>query len=570
MDANVTTLWKIAEPITAAAQQELSAYPKVLQQLLFNRGVTTAGAADVYLNGGGSRYDPFELKNMADAVGRILEAIDRQEKIVIYGDYDADGVTATALLNQILVNLGANVQPYIPDRVDEGYGLNMDALDRLQADGANLIITVDCGIRSLDEINHAYEIGLEMIVSDHHEPAANISDHAIVVCPKQIDDLYPEKNLAGVGVAFKIAEALASQRPLKSCQLEDVLDLVAVGTVADLVPLTGENRSLVQAGLEVLRGGRRQGLFSLMQAVGVDIQNADAGSIGFGIGPRINAAGRLEQANPALDLLLSDDLLQTGMLAQQLDDLNQERKNITQWIQEEAEKQAMDDGDNFLLFAAHPDFREGVVGLAASRLTESYYRPSVVGHAGEETTRASCRSIHEFHITKALDECAELLVRHGGHAMAAGFTVRNENLDELLTRLKAIARRELEGQELHPEFKADIVLELHELHPDILQSIAMLEPTGQKNPPARFVSRNLRVTRSRQVGKDHSHLKMTVTDGQVFFDAIAFRQGQWHNNMPDRIDLLYSYETNDFNGRVTLQLNVKDIKPSDVEIEEEE
>lgn len=565
MVTHVNTRWKIAEAISEEEQRELAAYPKVLQQLMVNRGVRTVEAAEKYLNGAGSHHDPFALKNMAEAVGRILEAIDKDQKIVIYGDYDADGVTATALLNQILTNLGANVTPYIPNRFDEGYGLNMEALDRLHAEGTDLIITVDCGIRSLDEITHAYEIGLEMIVSDHHEPAANLSDHAIVVCPKQIDDLYPEKNLAGVGVAFKIAEALASQRPLKSCQLQDVLDLVAVGTVADLVPLTGENRSLVQAGLETLRGGRRQGLFSLMQAAGVDVQNADAGSIGYGIGPRINAAGRLDQANPALDLLLSDDLLQTGMLAQQLDDLNQQRKNITQWIQEEAEKQALDDGDNYLLFAAHPEFKEGVVGLAASRLTESYYRPSVVGHRGEETTRASCRSIPEFHITKALDKCADLLVRHGGHAMAAGFTVRNENLDELITRLQDIARRELEGQELCPEYKADMELALHELHPDILQWIAKLEPTGQKNPSARFVSRRVRVTRSRQVGRDRSHLKMTVTDGQVFFDAIAFRQGHWYGNMPEHIDILYSYETNDFNGRVTLQLNVKDIKSSEIE-----
>lgn len=565
MVTHVNTRWKVAEAISEDEQRELAAYPKVLQQLLVNRGIRTAEAADKYLNGAGSHHDPFELKNMAEAVGRILEAIDNEQKIVIYGDYDADGVTATALLNQILTNLGANVTPYIPNRFDEGYGLNMDALDRLHADGTDLIITVDCGIRSLDEITHAYEIGLEMIVSDHHEPAANLSDHAIVICPKQIDDLYPEKNLAGVGVAFKIAEALASQRPLKSCQLEDVLDLVAVGTVADLVPLTGENRSLVQAGLETLRGGRRQGLFSLMQAAGVDVQNANAGSIGYGIGPRINAAGRLDQANPALELLLSDDLLDTGMLAQQLDDLNQQRKNITQWIQEEAEKQALDDGDNYLLFAAHPDFKEGVVGLAASRLTESYYRPSVVAHRGEESTRASCRSIPEFHITQALDKCEDLLVRHGGHAMAAGFTVLNENLDELIKRLQHIARTALEGQELRPEYKADMEIALHELHPDILQWIAELEPTGQKNPSARFVSRHVRVTRSRQVGKDQSHLKMTVTDGQVFFDAIAFRQGNWYGNMPEYVDLLYSYETNEFNGRVTLQLNVKDIKPSQVE-----
>jgi single-stranded-DNA-specific exonuclease len=403
---------------------------------------------------------------------------------------------------------------------------------------------------------------MEMIISDHHEPSPNLPEVGIVICPKQEGDTYPEKNLAGVGVAYKIAEALVSQRPLEGYHLNDVLDLVAVGTVADLVPLIGENRSLVQAGLETLRSGRRQGLFSLMQAANLDVQRVNAGNIGFVIGPRINAAGRLDQANPALELLLSDDLLKAGFLAQQLDDLNRERKQITQWIQDESEVQARADGDDFLLFAAHKEFNEGVVGLAASRLTESYYRPSVVGHRGPELTRASCRSIPEFHITQALDECAELLVRHGGHAMAAGFTVRNENLDELMSRLKEIARQELEGQELCPELKADVELALRDLHPEILELIDMIEPTGHKNPPARFVSRSLRVTNCRQVGQDRQHLKLTVTDGTVYFDAIAFRQGHWYGQMPEYVDMLYSYEKNEFNGRVSLQLNVKDIKPS--------
>ena len=562
MDGPIRTRWSIAEEVPLEVQQELAAYPIVLQQLLYNRGVSTASAAEQYLFGAGSHHDPFELKNMALAVDRIRAAIDRGESIVIYGDYDADGVTATALLSQVLLQLGANVRPYIPNRFEEGYGLNMEALERLAHDDCKLIITVDCGIRSLAEIAHAYELGMEMIVSDHHEPSADLPEVGIVVCPKQQGDNYPEKNLAGVGVAFKIAEALVSMYPSVDCHLEDLLDLVAVGTVADLVPLTGENRSLVQSGLETLRSGRRQGLFSLMQAANLDVQQVNAGNIGFVIGPRINAAGRLDLANPALDLLLSKDLLQAGFLAQQLDDLNRDRKMITQWIQEEAEKQAKEDGDDFLLFAAHPDFNEGVVGLAASKLTEFYYRPSVVGHRGPDETRASCRSIPEFHITQALDECAELLVRHGGHAMAAGFTVRNENLDELMERLKAIAQRELAGKELCPELKADMEIELHDLKPEILGSIALLEPVGHKNPPARFVSRNLKVTNWRKVGADGNHLKMAVSNGKVYFDAIAFRLGHWGDDMPEFVDLLYSYETNEYNGRVSLQLNVKDIKPS--------
>lgn len=562
MDIPVKTRWKIAELVSETVQQELSAYPKTLQQLLYNRGIHTAEMAEKYLRGAGSLYDPFLFKNMREAVQRIFAAIDAGESIVVYGDYDADGVTATALLTQVLTALGANVRPYIPDRFEEGYGLNMEALDSLAEEGSKLVITVDCGIRSGEEIAHAYALGMEMIVSDHHEPSANLPEVGIVVCAKQAGDQYPEKNLAGVGVAFKIAEALLMQRPLQGYELGDVLDLVAVGTVADLVPLSGENRSLVQAGLETLRGGRRQGLFSLMQAANLDVSRANAGNIGYVIGPRINAAGRLKQANPALDLLLSQDLLQAGHLAQELDDLNTRRKEITTWIQEEAESQARAEEDRYLLFAVHPEFNEGVVGLAASRLTESYYRPSVVGHRGEEFTRASCRSIPEFHITQALDECAELMVRHGGHAMAAGFTVPNDNLDELVRRLKAIAARELEGLDLCPELKADVELPLCDLKAEILGEIDMLEPTGHKNPSARFVTRNVRVTNYRTVGKERQHLKLTVTDGRVYFDAIAFRQGHWYACMPEFVDLLFSYEKNEFGGRVTLQLNVKDLKPA--------
>jgi single-stranded-DNA-specific exonuclease len=292
-------------------------------------------------------------------------------------------------------------------------------------------------------------------------------------------------------------------------------------------------------------------------------QKVTASSIGFTLGPRLNAAGRLESAHAALILLTTKDAQMAGQLAQKLEIQNRERQRITQEIQEKAEQLATaEDADAFLLFAAHPDFNPGIVGLAASRLLEVYYRPSIVAYQGEEFTRASCRSIPEFHITEALDQCSELLERHGGHAAAAGFTVRNENLRQLVERLGAMAKEELAELDLRPKIYADLEFPLSDLHPDILEHLDWLQPTGYGNRSAHFVSRDLRVVRSRTVGRDNSHLKFSVTDGHITYDAIAFRQGHWQENMPPRIDLLYRYERNEFNGRVNLQLNVRDIKPA--------
>lgn len=288
-----------------------------------------------------------------------------------------------------------------------------------------------------------------------------------------------------------------------------------------------------------------------------------ATDIGFGLGPRINAAGRLHDAETALNLLITHDIFEAGQLAQQLEIQNRERQKITRAIQGQAEDLALSaDPDTMLLFAVHPDFNAGVVGLAASRLTEKYYRPAVVGHIGDKYTRASCRSISEFHITEALDQCADLLERHGGHAAAAGFTVSNENLFELSERLKSLATENLTQLDLHPTLYADIEIPLSDLNPILLEHLAWMQPTGYGNHQASFVSRNLKPTRYRTVGKDSSHLKLSVSDGEVTFDAIAFRLGEWANHMPQRIDLLYRFELNEFNGRKTLQLNVQDMRSS--------
>ena len=554
--------WQIAPALPAEANIALVEYPYPIRQILYNRGCLDADSAERYLRAQPVMYDPFQMIGMEDAVARILSAISMGEEIVVYGDYDVDGVTATALLVQVLQQMGGKARAYIPNRFDEGYGLNNEALDVLAQEQVRLVITVDCSIRSPVEAEHARSCGMDMIITDHHHPKDEIPNAWAVICPRQEGDPYPDKNLAGVGLAFKLAQALLLRHPVEGVSAEDWLDLVALGTVADLVPLVGENRGLVRAGLRILRMGRRQGVLSLAQAAGLNPERLTAGDISFGLAPRLNAAGRLESALAAFAILMSTDPMEAGPLAQKLDDQNRQRQKITQEIQQAAELMAAEEVSPHLIFAVHPEFNSGVVGLAASRLVEAYYRPAIVGQIGEETTRASCRSIPIFHITKALDECADLLVRHGGHAMAAGFTVSNHQLEELRVRLQAIAERELADQELVPSLRADIELPLSEIRPSLLPYLDQLQPTGTNNPEAVFVARNLWVTNSRTVGAEKKHLKLTVTDGSITYDAIAFRQGHWQDQMPESVDLMFTFEKNNFQGREYLQLNVKDIQPS--------
>jgi len=325
--------------------------------------------------------------------------------------------------------------------------------------------------------------------------------------------------------------------------------------------LTGENRALVRRGLDRMRATTRQGLSSLAGVSGSDLKKVSAQTIGFSLGPRLNASGRLESALASFDLLTATDVTKAGDLAQKLNQQNVERQKLTREIQIQAEALALEgDKDSLLLFAVHPEFNHGVVGLAASRLTETYYRPAIVGHYGDETTRCSCRSIPEFHITKALDECADLLVRHGGHAAAAGFTVRNENLKILIDRLKGIAERELGDRDLRMSMTADAEIPLSQLNFGLIQQLERLQPTGYGNPEPVFITRNVKVRSKRAVGMEGKHLKLSLTDGRYTVDAIGFRLGEQFEDLPSQLDVLYTFEANEFNERISLQLNLKDIK----------
>ena len=559
--------WQIAPTITPQANQLMLTFPAILRQVLFNRGYATEAEARAFLKAETDfDTDPFQITGMQVAAERIHNAIEHEELIAVYGDYDVDGVTATALLVETLQALGGNARPYIPNRIDEGYGLNPKALDLLKADGIRLVITVDSGIRSPAEATYARSIGLDLIISDHHQPAEGELPFALaVINPKQAGDHYPQKDLAGVGVAYKLAQALisSSKKSGLNFHLEDLLDLVALGTVADLVPLVGENRILVRKGLQKIRETKRQGLFSLAAVADLPLARTTAVSIGFILGPRLNAAGRLESALAAYHLLTSTDVQQAGELAQLLNIQNRQRQELTRKIQDQADAIVQaDDPNAALLFAVSPEFNSGVVGLAAARLVETYYRPAVVGQVFEEEgiTRCSCRSIPEFQITQALDQCKDLLIRHGGHAAAAGFTVRNENLELLKKRLKSIADLQLGNRDLRQTLVADADVQLSDLRPELLKYLDYLQPTGYGNPEAVFVTRNVRVMQSRTVGAEGKHLKLAVSDGHVTFDAIGFRLGHLQSELPILVDLIYTFESNEYNGRTSLQLNLKDVK----------
>ncbi|OGO38919.1 MAG: single-stranded-DNA-specific exonuclease RecJ [Chloroflexi bacterium RBG_16_57_11] len=566
--------WDIATEPPPEADQELSRYSilsnrPILRRILYQRGYTTAEAAQSFIEAKPPLGNaPENLLGMQQAVDRIRYAIRHHERIAIYGDYDADGVTATALLTHSLGGLGADVRGYIPNRFDEGYGLNIDALTSLREAGVRLVITVDCGMRSLREVNHARQIGLDLIITDHHSPGGEQLDALAVINPKQEGDLYPDKRLAGVGLAYKLACALlepdgASYDP--DAPAGQYLDLVALGTITDLAPLVGENRSLVRAGLEQIRHPHRQGVQSLIGAAQINAARITSEQVSFALGPRLNAAGRLESALAALNLLLATQVDEAARLAQLLDNQNRERQQITRQIQAHAEQVALaQDPEALVLIAVDESYNPGVIGLAASRLTEQYYRPAIVATRGDEFTRASCRSIPEFHITHALDECADLLVQHGGHSAAAGFTVHNDNLPELIERLQTIASRQLADLDLRHSLRVDALVSLSDLRPELLRDLNALQPTGVDNPPAVFASKGLKVLRSRKVGKDMAHLKLTVTDGRITYDAIAFRQGHWQEDMPPLVDLVYTFEANEYNGFTSLQLNVRDIRKASV------
>lgn len=576
----ISKRWIIAEPAPSQTIRRFSGIHPVLAQVLINRGYDTPEEAHRFLYAKDFTHNPFDIPDMSKAVGRILKAIDAREQIIVYGDFDADGVTSTTLLVEALKSLRAKVTPYIPNRLDEGYGLNSPALQKLAEDGAKLVITVDCGIRSIQEVEDGKAAGLDIIITDHHSLGPEIPNaFAVINC--KIDG-YPEPMLAGVGVTFKLVQAIIMKLREKQHQngrsngvhkyhgipLDKLFDLVAIGTVADLMPLHHlENRVLVRRGLEVLNRAERPGVRALLEVSGINTGEINAMTIGFALGPRINAAGRLSDAKIAYNLLASQTIEEAMIWAEKLQTLNLERQEKTRNAQEIIRRQLEDENTDLpLIFTSHDGFEPGIVGLVAGRITEEYFKPSVVMELGKDESRASCRSIPQFDITSALDQCADLLIRHGGHALAAGFTIQNNNIPALRERLLDMAHHHLSGQILVPTLDVDAELNVHQLSLDIVDALNLLEPCGNGNPKPVFMCKNVHVAECKTVGRDGKHLKLKISRAsQPPLDAIGFGLGDWVNHMPDRIDIAFELEMNEWQNKQTLQANLQDIRPANRE-----
>lgn len=572
MGMNLEKDWATPDRMPHEISSRLGDYPELFKQILFNRGIDNLQSAKEFLTADYNVYDPFLLQDMAKAVEIIQAAVQKREVIVVFGDYDVDGVTATALLIQVLWKLGANAIQFIPNRFEHGYGFSFEALEKVLALNPALIITVDCGVRSNKVIESVEKLGVSVIVTDHHQPGVELPPADAVLCPRIPGNKYPNVELAGVGIAFKLAQALLDVSPQVDFDVENQLDLVALGTIADLARLTPENRALVKKGLDIIHCGRRDGIVALAEVSGLDYKKIKAEHIGFMLGPRLNAAGRLSSAESAFQLLIAKGRESAAPLALMLDQENRARQEITREIQCRTEEWIANQGQEWLLFHSSQDFNEGVIGLAASRLVESYYRPVIIGTVKNDMIRASCRSIPEINITEALDECADLLVQHGGHAMAAGLSILVAHQEEFYRKLSGIIRGRLSGRELKPVIQAECETSLLNLEPRLIRYLESLEPTGIGNPHPLFITRGVQLRYLKTVGADNSHLKISVQSGKeengkrrgsITFDAIAFRIGHMMNQLSqgDLVDILYSYEKNVFNGREYLQLNVQDIKP---------
>jgi single-stranded-DNA-specific exonuclease len=512
----------------------------------------------------GRLSDPMLMKGMAEAAGRIRRAIQNGERIRVYGDYDADGVTSTAIMIRLLTQLGANFDTYIPHRQLEGYGLNVQAIESAKEAGVSLIVTVDNGISAVEQIAYARELGMDVVVTDHHEPPFVLPEAAALVNPMQADCPYPFKRLCGAGVAFRLAEALLGRRP------DEWADLAAIGTVADLMPLTGENRLIVRLGLERMRKNPSCGIRALCEVSGFAPEKLTSGRIGFAIAPRLNAGGRLERADGAVRLLVTEDPDEAMQLAKELDRLNAERQRLVEQTAEEAEKMWQEKKAQHggfgpgVIVLSQAGWNAGIAGLVASRLLERHYRPAVVLAEDPETglCKGSARSIEGFDIYEALTECAELLEHYGGHTAAAGMTVRAEKVGELEQRLHRIAMDRLRAEDWLPKKRADLVCSLEEVTLEAAEALMSLEPFGNGFPVPRMILDNVMVQESRVMGKDSQHIRITVSQAGRKLDAVGFGIGDLAARLGAgrNLSMIGELGVNEWNGNRKVQFMIQDLR----------
>ncbi len=554
--------WKIAHPSPEGrAQLERAGIPSLLACVLSARGVTEPEQAWKLLTPGEEPLlDPMLLKDMDRAVLRVTRALKRGETIAVYGDYDVDGITATCLLTDCLTRLGGRVRSYIPDRLEEGYGLNQEAVLHLARQGVTLIITVDCGITAAREVEFARELGIDVVITDHHECKQAIPEAAAVVDPHRPDCPYPFKGLAGVGVALKLAMAAAGP-DRAGLVFREYADLAAVGTVADVMPMTGENRTIVQTGLAALAHPRRVGLAQLMEEAGLGDKPVTSVSIGYTLAPRINAAGRMGQADLAAELLLTRDPGRAAALAQELCALNRERQTIECEIFQECVQRLERRPQSGVILLADEHWHQGVVGIVASRLTEKYSCPAFMVCLDQGMGKGSCRSWGGVNLFHLLTQCQDLLEGFGGHAMAAGFTVREENIPALDRRLRQLVLEEQAGEELPSLLDIDAAVLPQELTVEAVEALDALEPCGAGNPRPVLVLTGAHVISAAQVGRGR-HLKLRLEGRGVPLDAIFFSvDGSELGLTPGcRVDVAFYPQINDFRGVRSVQLQVVDLR----------
>lgn len=556
--------------------RELNDLPAPLARALALRGVTGFDAARSFFRDDLKRlHDPLTYRDMDAAVGRVVHALREGESIMVYGDYDVDGTTATALLTHYLTSQGGQASFFVPDRFRHGYGLSRQGLDAVLEKGARLIIALDCGVTSVEEARYARELGMDLIVCDHHTPQHELPDAVAVLDAKRDDCPYPFEELCGCGVTFKLVQAVHAALGKDPAELWHYLDLVAVATAADMVPLTGENRILVREGLHRLRTRPRIGLRMLADQAGAKLSEATTRSIGFSLGPRINAAGRLGDAARAVNLLLCDDQIESTARARQLERLNEERRTLDR----ETQKEAFAMADRFLagkerhaVVLHHPDWHLGVIGIVASRLVERHYRPSIMLTTSGKVIKGSARSTAGINVFSALSACEDLLIEFGGHDYAAGLTLASENLAPFIQRFDEAVANAISEDTLEPFIEIDAEMHLSELDDRFWAVLEQFEPFGQDNPSPVFLARNLELVGPvAAVGRKRDHLKCSVRERGASHPArnvIGFGLGKHVSDLAEvqacsgTVDLVFTIEENTWNGRTSLQLNTLDLRPS--------
>jgi len=554
--------WNLLPPAPAEYLARTASFPPLIAQLFYNRGLTETSQLESFITADERLSDnPFSLPGMPQALSRVYRALLSGESIAVYGDFDTDGITATALLVQGLSSLGAKVTPYIPHRLNEGHGLRIGALEKLHQQGISLVITVDCGITGIAEVKKASKMGLDIVITDHHTPLDVIPPATAVVNPKLPNSEYSFSELAGVGVAFKFLEALL-QSLGKEAEPDKLLDLVALGTVADMMPLLGENRYLVKQGLKLLNTSPRLGIREMMTQTGLTMGSLDTESISWVIAPRLNTTGRLEHALPSYQLLITDSDDEAHKLSLWLEKKNSERQSLTTEVVAKARQRILDEGISPILIVGDEDYPAGLIGLAAGRLSEEFYRPAVVIKIGKQVSTASCRSIPEFNIIRALNQLRHLFNRFGGHPKAAGFTLPTRNLTSLKKALLEMATAELAGVDLRPHLDIDAEIRLANLGGDIFPTIQKLAPFGYGNPNPSFLSRQVEVTDCRTMGANGEHLRLRLRQDGFTWDGVAFRAGEYLKEVSSPLDIVYNLEVDDWGGQQRLRLNLLDFAPT--------